>query len=55
MKFKQSGTGIAGPSSTLGIMRFFDTEVGGPKLAPEFIIGITIAFTLLIVFLKFAA
>ena len=25
------------PSSTLGIMRFFDTETKAPKLTPEFV------------------
>ncbi len=36
MKFKHS-TPTTGPSSSLGIMRFFDTETAGPKLTPEFV------------------
>jgi len=38
MKFKKSGAGMAGPSSALGIMRFFDTDTGGPKITPEMVI-----------------
>ena len=36
------GPAVSSPSSTLGIMRFFDADTAGPKLSPEFIIGIAI-------------
>jgi preprotein translocase subunit Sec61beta len=52
MKFRQTGAAAPGPSSTLGIMRFFDTEMGGPKLGPEFVIGIAVAFCILIIFIR---
>ncbi|HLC79880.1 MAG TPA: preprotein translocase subunit Sec61beta [archaeon] len=38
----------SGPSSSIGIMRFFDTDSGGPKISPEFVIAIAIVFTLVI-------
>ena len=43
MKFKREA-GAAGPSSALGIMRFFDTDVGGPKLTPEFVVALSLIF-----------
>ena len=49
----KSGPAASGPSSAIGIMRFFDTDTKGPKLSPEFIIGITFVFIMVIVFLKF--
>ncbi len=32
------GPAVSGPSSSLGIMRFFDADTSGPKLTPEFVI-----------------
>lgn len=52
VKLSQS-KGMSGPSSSLGIMRFFDVETGGPKLTPEFTVGISIAFVALILVLRF--
>lgn len=37
MKFQKT-QGPSGPSSALGITRFFDTESPGPKMSPEFVI-----------------
>lgn len=37
VKFTQK-PGLAGPSSSLGIMRFFDQETSGPKMTPEFVV-----------------
>lgn len=46
------GPAVSGPSSALGIMRFFDADVAGPKLSPEFILGISIALIIVVVILK---
>jgi len=37
MKFQKT-SGPSGPSSALGITRFFDTETPGPKMSPEFVV-----------------
>lgn len=50
MKF-ESGPATSGPSSSLGIMRFFDADEGGPKVRPEIIVGIAIAFALIVLVL----
>ncbi len=34
----KKGRRTTGPSSTIGLMRFFDTESKGPKVSPEFVI-----------------
>lgn len=47
------GPGVSGPSSSLGIMRFFDVDSKGPKLSPEFILGISVAFIVVVMVLKF--
>lgn len=47
MKFekpKNLPSGGAGPSSAIGIMRFFDIEAGGPKLSPEFVLVVAVVF-----------
>jgi len=38
------GPSVSGPSSSLGIMRFFDSEMEGPKMTPEFVMIVTVAF-----------
>ncbi|HIH09138.1 MAG TPA: preprotein translocase subunit Sec61beta [Candidatus Diapherotrites archaeon] len=43
----------SGPSSSIGIMRFFDADSGGPKVSPEFVVAIALAFTLFIALLHF--
>ncbi|RLG69982.1 MAG: preprotein translocase subunit Sec61beta [Candidatus Iainarchaeum archaeon] len=43
------------PSSALGIMRFFDAESKAPKLSPELVVAIAIAFILIILVLHIAA
>jgi len=45
------GPRVSGPSSSLGIMRFFDSDTSGPKLSPEFVLGAALA---LIVFVLVA-
>lgn len=52
MRFQRSQN-TGGPSSSVGITRFFDTDLSGPKLSPEFILGISVAFVILMVALKF--
>ena len=42
------GAPVSGPSSALGIMRFFDADTAGPKMTPEFVIGIAIALILIV-------
>lgn len=46
------GPSVAGPSSSVGIARFFDTDTSGPKLSPEFVLGISVAFVILMFVLK---
>lgn len=41
------------PSSTLGIMRFFDVESKAPKLSPELVVAVSIAFVVIILVLQF--
>ncbi|MCR4335135.1 MAG: preprotein translocase subunit Sec61beta [archaeon] len=48
MKFNSSPQS-SGPSSSIGIMRFFDTDTGGPKMSPEFVVGVTVAFTVIVI------
>lgn len=48
MKFTRSSVD-SGPSSSIGIIRFFDTDSGGPKIRPEFVLGFAVVFTLIIV------
>ncbi|MBS3061578.1 MAG: preprotein translocase subunit Sec61beta [Candidatus Diapherotrites archaeon] len=48
----QQNQGAGGPSSSLGIMRFFDVETGGPKLSPQFVVGLSVAFVILIMVLR---
>ncbi len=49
----QQTKGISNPSSSLGIMRFFDVESGGPKLTPQLVVGITIVFLIAAIALRF--
>ena len=46
------GPGVAGPSSSLGIVRFFDADTTGPKLTPEFVVGIALALIALVLIIK---
>ena len=52
MKFTQS-SGPSGPSSAIGIIRFFDTDSGGPKISPEFVLIVALAFTLIVAVIQF--
>lgn len=48
----QKTAGVAGPSSSIGIMRFFDADTKGPKMTPEIVIGICIAFIVVVLIAK---
>ncbi|HPM86065.1 MAG: preprotein translocase subunit Sec61beta [Candidatus ainarchaeum sp.] len=50
-KSKPSEAG-SGPSSAIGITRFFDASSKSPQLNPYLIIGLTIAFIIFILLLK---
>ena len=49
MKFTRTAGGASGPSSSIGIMRFFDSDTGGPPISPEFvmIIGVILVVVVL--------
>lgn len=56
MKFEKpkASAGVGGgPSSAIGIMRFFDSDSGGPKISPEFVMILTTLFAFGILFLHF--
>lgn len=55
VKFTKSKTAEAGggPSSAIGIMRFFDSDSKSPKLSPYFVIGVTVVVIVGILFLKY--
>lgn len=46
----QSG---GGPSSSIGITRFFDAENKSPKISPYFVLGLIIIFIIILLVLKF--
>jgi len=41
----QAGGG-GGPSSAIGIMRFFDADSKSPKLSPYFVLGVSLVFVI---------
>lgn len=53
MKFiKSSSDRSVGPSSALGIIRFFDADSKSPQLSPYFVVAMTIVFLIIILILK---
>ena len=46
------GPKVSSPSSSLGIVRFFDADTSGPKLSPEFVIAIALALVALVMIFK---
>ena len=52
VKFTTTKQDVAGPSSSLGIMRFFDTDMAGPKITPEFVIVLCVIFSAIIFGIK---
>ncbi len=51
MKLKQMKNTNQGPSSVIGIMKF-NESMGGYKLSPEMIIGLSLGFVVVILILK---
>jgi preprotein translocase subunit Sec61beta len=51
VKSKPSEAG-SGPSSAIGIMRFFDADSKSPKLDPYFVIGAIAVFIILVLVIK---
>ena len=45
-------SGAQGPSSSLGIMRFFDVDTGGPKMSPEFVVIVAVVLIVLVLLVK---
>jgi len=39
--------GGGGPSSAIGIMRFFDADSKSPKLSPHFVLAVSIVFVVI--------
>ncbi len=37
----KKGKRVSQPSSTIGLMRFNDSDAAGPKLSPEFVLVLT--------------
>lgn len=52
MKFQKPRRQIAGPSSAIGLMRFFDTEMAGPKISPEFVFIVSVLIVLAVLAIK---
>lgn len=52
VKFTKNQPTTGGPSSSIGIMRFFDSEAGGPKLSPEFVVALAIVFIVVVMVVK---
>jgi len=46
------GPSVTGPSSSLGIVRFFDADTSGPKLTPEFVVGVAIALIAIVLVVR---
>ncbi len=53
MKFNTISGSDSGPSSSIGILRFFDADSGGPKITPEFVIGVAVVFTVAVALYHF--
>lgn len=53
VKFTQSAPQGQGPSSSIGVQRFFDQQQGGPQLSPEMVFGA--AVVVIVVFIALHA
>ncbi|MCX6801824.1 MAG: preprotein translocase subunit Sec61beta [Candidatus Diapherotrites archaeon] len=50
----RKGRATSSPSSTIGLMRFFDAESHAPKLSPQFVLAAAAAIAIIwIILLKF--
>ena len=52
VKFTQSAPQGQGPSSAIGVQRFFDVQEGGPQLSPVMVFGAAIALIVIILAIK---
>jgi len=52
VKFTKSKPMTSGPSSALGITRFFDAESKSPKLNPYFVLGAIVIFIIAMLAIK---
>jgi preprotein translocase subunit Sec61beta len=48
MKFSKSAPS-RGPSSSIGILNFFDAKLEGPQVSPSFIFAAVIVFSVIII------
>ncbi len=46
---KKKDQGVGMPSSSAGLMRFFQDETNGPKIKPEFVIGASAALIAIVI------
>ena len=52
VKFTRNKADTSGPTSSIGIMQFFDSDSKSPQLDPKLIVGLSIVFMVLILVLK---
>ncbi|MDD4250897.1 MAG: preprotein translocase subunit Sec61beta [Candidatus ainarchaeum sp.] len=53
VKFVKNKSQSSGPSSALGITRFFDAESKSPKISPYFVIGVAVIIIIIMLILRF--
>ena len=53
VKFTRAQPQGAGPSSAIGVQRFFDVDEGGPQLTPNMVFGFAIVVIVIFVALKY--
>ena len=51
MKLKQSA--VAGPTSSAGLVRYFDISGGGVEITPELVLGVAVFFLVAEAILRF--
>jgi preprotein translocase subunit Sec61beta len=49
---KLSRKTTSGPSSAIGIMRFFDADTPGPKLSPQFVVVVAFIIAVIMIILN---
>ncbi|MDD3084117.1 MAG: preprotein translocase subunit Sec61beta [Candidatus ainarchaeum sp.] len=52
VKFIKNKSQNSGPSSAIGITRFFDAESKSPKISPYFVLGASILIIIIMIILK---
>jgi len=53
MKLQKSNQTNYGPSSSIGIMTFKETQALTPKMSPEFVVGLSFILIVLVLAFKF--